>query len=141
MREVDRLVRSSITSTAGIAISSHFDRSAVQVTLTVDQASTPLTTPPPRLGRTALITTEGVELFVLTLDGEFSHPEYEYIDRDQPVLVRMLTKAAEAHLLGLDRLEVRRRLFGGERRILVIDLGPDWLLRISDGHGSSRGDP
>jgi hypothetical protein len=105
----------------------------------VDQTSASSDAPPTDRRRTAEISTDGVDLFLLILDDAFRHPEYEYREQDQPELVRMLTKVAEAHLLGRDRLEVRRRLLGRTRRILVIDVGPDWLLRISEGHGSSRG--
>lgn len=97
---MEPVVREAIEPNSAIALTSHLGDGYVRIQMSAVARSA-----------TALITSDGGELFMLELDEAFSHPEFAYDEDDQPETVLTLARA-EAYLADQSRLEMRRRLVG-----------------------------
>ncbi len=74
-------------------------------------------------GRRAELSTAGVEAFFLTLDGTYEYRDFEWREEGHSAVLQRLLGLAEAYALGGGREVVNKRLLGGKKSSLIVELG------------------
>ena len=126
--QMEEVVRSSLGPASELAVS----RSAGahhQLTLTIDATSPDSTRPRPERVQ-ARIVTNGVDAFLLDLDGRFEYRDIDWDSEGQKEILTLLTMLAEAYLAGNGREAEKRGALGRRHGELTLELaGQTYRLR------------
>ena len=126
-RDMEEIVRSRLGPASGLAISSSADADR-HLSLTISAALPAHPQPPQRVQ--SRIVTNGVDTFLLDLDGRFEYRDVDWDPAGQREILTLLTMLAEAYLAGRGREGVSRGLFGRRHGELTLELdGETYVFR------------
>lgn len=125
---VEEIVRSRLDPTSGLFVARSAGGDGC-LTLIV-QANSLTHTPSRATGAQAQIETNGVDTFVLCLDGQFGYRDFDWVPEGQREILTLLSRLAEAYLAGKGCEGERRGFFGRRYSQLTLELdGQAYLFK------------
>jgi len=119
-RDIEEIVRSSLDPASGFVIVTSADAHHY-LTMTIQTRRSPGT--PPRLERAeSRIRTNGVDTFVLDLDGSFEYRDIDWQPAGQREILTLMTRLAQAYLDGGGRPGEKRGVMGRRYSQLTLEL-------------------
>jgi hypothetical protein len=119
-RDIEEIVRSSLDPASGLVVVPSADAHHY-LTMTIQASRSPCT--PPRLERAeARIGTNGVDTFVLDLDGSFEYRDIDWQPQGQREILTLMTRLAQAYLAGGGSPGEKRGVTGRRYGQLTLEL-------------------
>jgi hypothetical protein len=118
--ELEEVVRSSLDPASGLVVSPSPDKDRTTLTIQRGESTTFTSTRTERVQ--ARMSTVGTGWVLLVLDGQFRYREFNYDPEGEREALKILARLAEAYFAGKGREEVRRGIFGRNRREFPLEL-------------------